>query len=369
MKVLYIITKADEIGGAQVHVRDLAKKLVAEGHDVHVIVGENGALVNQLKQNNIEVTIVDKLIRDISPLKDFQAVINIRQLIKKLAPDIIGLHSSKAGIIGRLSALGLGIPVVFTAHGWAFADGVGENKKKLYIFIERSLAPLVNKIITVSNQDKELALKYKVTSDYKQVVIHNGMPDLAEEIDLTSKELRSKIKIISVARFSEQKDHETLLIALSQVEYKNWILTLVGKGPKMEYIKSYACQLGIRDKIEFLGECNDVSNLLSNSDIFTLITNWEGLPLSIIEAMRASLPVVASDVGGVRELIDDNHTGFLIKHKDANQLTQIFEKLFSDSSLRQQMGHSGRVKYLANFTFDDMYYKTLSLYKGLIKRS
>ena len=369
MKVLYIITKADEIGGAQVHVRDLAKKLNADGHNVSIIVGENGALVNQLKNENIEVIIVEELIRDISPSKDLQAIIKIRKLIKKISPDIIGLHSSKAGIIGRLAAVGLRIPVVFTAHGWAFADGVGEKKRKFYVLIEKILAPLVDRIITVSKQDKELAVKYNVAPDSKQIVIHNGMPDLEMVLHSSTENTNAQIKIISVARFSEQKDHETLLLALSKIEQVNWLLTLVGKGPKIDLIKSYAHELKIDSNIEFLGERDDIISLLNESDIFTLITNWEGLPLSIIEAMRAGLPVVASNVGGVQELIDDNHTGFLVKHKDVQQLTKIFEKLLKDKSLRDRMGHLGREKYIANFTFDNMYHKTLGVYKELIERS
>ncbi|MCD3912407.1 glycosyltransferase, partial [Escherichia coli] len=148
MKVLYIITKADEIGGAQIHIRDLSSRLKEDGHDVVVIVGEHGALVDELIKRGVAYHIVPSLVREINPIKDLRAVIEISKLISILDPDIISLHSSKAGIIGRLAALRKKKPVIFTAHGWAFANGVSKNRQKLYCIIEKIIEPLASKIIT-----------------------------------------------------------------------------------------------------------------------------------------------------------------------------------------------------------------------------
>lgn len=364
MKILYIITKADEIGGAQIHVRDLARRLHNDGKKVTVIVGEDGALVRQLKELHISVRIVENLVRQISPLNDIKAIFNIRKIIKDNSPDIIGLHSSKAGIVGRLAACRLNIPVVFTAHGWAFAEGISDKKRKLFIFIEKILSPFLDKIITVSEQDKKLALDLGVASSEKQVVIHNGMPDIT--IKRKDYSDSTKVRLISVARFSEQKDHETLFHALKLISTDNWTLTLVGKGPKLENIKKLASDLNIANNILFLGERDDVDNLLSESDVFCLITNWEGLPLSIIEAMRASLPVVATDVGGVSELVEHKKTGLLHSPKNIQELANILDTIINDSDLRYKLGNAGRVKYQNNFTFEHMYYATIDEYNKLI---
>jgi glycosyltransferase involved in cell wall biosynthesis len=367
MKVLYIITKANEIGGAQIHLRDISLQLKKDGHDVNVLVGENGMLVDKLLSEGINVDVIPTLVRKISPVKDMQAFFKVRTKIKKIAPDIIGLHSSKAGIIGRLAAFGLKIPVVFTAHGWAFANGVSEKSKKVYILIEKFLSPLVSKIITVSAQDKLLAIKYNVASNEKQIVIHNGMPDI-----ISSEEVKKDsecISIISIARFSHQKDHDTLIRALANIENINWKLNLVGKGPAMAQSKAKVKSLNLSSKVSFLGERDDIAALLHASDVFVLSTNWEGLPLSIIEAMRASLPVIATDVGGVSELVEDGVNGFLVDNKNVVQLKEALEKLLTNSQLRYELGQAARVKYLEDFTFDKMYSSTLNVYLGLLNNS
>lgn len=368
MHVLYIITKADEIGGAQIHIRDLCLQLQKDGCKATVIVGESGSLVDQLNANGVSVKIVDALKRNISPLDDIKSIFLIRSAIKHINPDIISLHSSKAGIVGRVAACGLNIPVIFTAHGWAFANGVGKIKQKIFCTIERIMAPLASKIITVSEQDKNLAIQKNVASDTKQIVIHNGMPDTDYTHRYSSANTK-KVKMVSVARFSEQKDHKSLFLALSSMTSLDWELKLVGKGPLIDFYKQYTVELGLDTKIEFLGERNDVEVILADSDIFLLISNWEGFPRSILEAMRAGLPVIASDVGGTSESVIDGKTGYLIPRGDVIEIKEKLTELICNSQLREIMGKAGRNSYVESFTFDSMYDKTYSLYNALTKKN
>lgn len=367
MKVLFIITKADEIGGAQIHIRDLCIRLQSEAVKVHVIVGENGALVDELKKYNIPFCIVPTLVRQIDLRKDFKAILSIHSQIKKYNPDIISLHSSKAGIIGRIAALFTKVPVIFTAHGWAFANGVGNKQQKIYCAIEKIMAPLASKIITVSRQDKELALQFGVASDNKQIVIHNGMPDINYLSQQKEKTKTEKINLISVARFSEQKDHKTLFLALSELMDLDWHLQLIGKGPLLEHYRRYADELGIGERIDFLGERHDVAELLASSDIFLLISNWEGFPRSILEAMRAGLPIIASNVGGTSESVRNNETGFLIDRGDVKILSVKLRQLIENPDIRLQLGDAGLKVFRANFTFDVMYNKTKKVYESLLQ--
>ncbi|EOK4231166.1 glycosyltransferase family 4 protein [Escherichia coli] len=368
MKVLYIITKADEIGGAQIHIRDLSSRLKEDGHDVVVIVGEHGALVDELIKRGVAYHIVPSLVREINPIKDLRAVIEISKLISILDPDIISLHSSKAGIIGRLAALRKKKPVIFTAHGWAFANGVSKNRQKLYCIIEKIIEPLASKIITVSEQDKQLALELNVSSHEKQVVIHNGMIQSSLPPRFVNRTSNKTVELISVARFSEQKDHRTLFVALSQINNLNWRLTLVGKGPLLEYYKTLARKLNIHERIQFLGERHDVAELMVRSDVFLLISKWEGFPRSILEAMRAGLPVIASNVGGTSEAINDGITGFLVEREDVDGLKHKLCKLLSEPELCFNMGQAGYQSFISNFTFDVMYQKTYYLYESLLKK-
>ncbi|HCN9800614.1 TPA: glycosyltransferase family 4 protein, partial [Escherichia coli] len=309
----------------------------------------NGALVSELKKKNVPVHIVPSLVREINPIKDSMAIFSIRKLIKNIRPNIISLHSSKAGIIGRFAAIGTNIPVLFTAHGWAFANGVGKKQQKLYCAIERFMTPFARKIITVSQQDKDLAVKYGVASSDKQIVIHNGMPDIDVSSLLKRDVASTSVNLISVARFSEQKDHKTLFLALKDIDDLEWRIQLIGKGPLLGYYKEFATKLGISDRVQFLGERHDVAQLLHQSDVFLLISNWEGFPRSILEAMRAGIPVIASDVGGSSESVADNHTGFLIPRGDVDALQQALRLLMQSKILREKMGANGRERYLSNF--------------------
>lgn len=335
MKICYVITKADEIGGAQVHVRDLAINMQDLGHEVIVITGEKGALVNQLVSNNINVEIDENLQRSVNPFLDIMAFISLRKKIKKISPDLLALHSSKAGIIGRLVAKSLDIKSVFTVHGWAFADGVSGFKRKIYIYIERFYANfLSDQIITVSEQDKKLALKYNVASSDIMTTVHNGVYGRVGNINNTS--INKKLKLVMVARFSEQKDHKTLLKALSTIDRKLWSLDLVGKGKYFDKTKILVSDYNLDRNVNFLGERNDVLDLLQKSDIFLLISNWEGYPLSILEAMSCGLPIIASDVGGVNEAIKDGFNGYLVPRNDPVYLEKSINKLIDSYDLRQE---------------------------------
>ena len=367
MKVLYIITKASEIGGAQVHVKDLSERLVLDGNSVDVIVGENGILVDELLSIGAKVHIVNNLVRNISPVKDLLCTFDLWKLIRKIKPDVVALHSSKAGIVGRLALLFNRIPVIFTAHGWAFANGVNEKDKRKYIFIEKIFSQLADKIITVSNQDKELALKYKVADNDKQIVIHNGIPDLKHENSIPYCGKDNVIRLVSIARFSNQKDHITLFNALKGMSRNDYHLDLIGIGPLYEEMQGMADAYGLNDKISFLGERRDIADILSKSDIFILISNWEGLPLSLLEAMRAGLPTIASDVGGVNECVADGKSGFLVRKGDAEDVAQKICMLLDSAEIRESMGKHGRDIFERNFVFEVMYKKTISVYQNVIK--
>lgn len=366
MRILYVITQADIIGGAQVHIRDLTQRLKADGHEPHVAAGGEGKFSDAIRANGVQFHNLKHMIREISPFRDFQGILELRRLIKKLKPDLISAHSSKAGTIARIAAIGTGKPIIFTAHGWAFTDGVGERRATFYSLIEKTLAPLTSKIITVSDYDRDLALKRKVASPSKVITVHNGMPG---KVRLKNPEdfNNGPVRLIMVARFQPPKNHELLLRGLANVSQNlNWTLDLVGGGELQDKARETASALGISKRVSFLGERTDIAELLGKSDIFLLISGWEGFPRSILEAMREGLPVIASNVGGVSESVIHNQNGLLVTAGSEEELVAALENLIGDAELRSRFGAVGGKRFREHFTFDIMYRNTISIYENLL---
>ncbi|MFL1484441.1 glycosyltransferase family 4 protein [Marinobacter sp. LN3S78] len=364
MKIFYVISRSDEVGGAHVHVRDMAVWMGQQGHEVKVLVGGNGLYIDWLNEAEVNVLPIYGLGRNISVIKDLVAFIHLLFVFVRYKPDLISIHSAKAGVLARIAAFFSRTTCIFTAHGWSFTDGVGKHKSKIYAFIERILEKISNLVITVCESDKELALERGIGTDRTIVAVHNGMPNLPYVEPRQNKIVR----FIMIARFEEQKDHRSLIYALSGLEKDlPWTLTLVGSGPLQPNIESLAKKLNISDRVEFLGRRKDVPELLSGSDVFVLSTNWEGFPRSILEAMRAGLPVLASDVAGIPEAVKDGVNGFLIPKGDAEYLRSRLRCTILDPSLRSKMGKEGRRLFESNFTFERMASQTLVQYQRLLQ--
>jgi len=168
-----------------------------------------------------------------------------------------------------------------------------------------------------------------------------------------------------VARFEPPKDFPTLLRALRMVTAP-WRAILVGDGPTRPGVEELARELGLADWVEFVGWRTDVADILARAQVFVLSSRWEGLPISILEAMRAGLPVVASQVGGVGEAVIAHETGWLVPPGDAGQLSQRIEELCVDPSLRARMGVAGRRRWEDRFRVERMVEETSALYADVL---
>ena len=364
-KILYVITRAEH-GGAQAHVLQLLKGFSGL-YEMHLAVGEEGFLTEEARRLGVRVSILNNLVQQVSPICDIRGFREIRSLIRRVRPDLVHLHSSKAGLLGRLAAWREQTPAVFTAHGWAFTDGVSWKRKMVALPMERIASYITTKIITVSEYDMRIAVSRKIAPKEKIQVIWNGMPDSDERANL---EISNPITIIMVARFAEQKDHNLLLQAVSGIKKYQWRLLLVGEGPNMENVKRLTNKLGIGDRTVFVGakEPIEVQRLMSNSQLFVLASKWEGLPLVIIEAMRAGLPVVATKVGGVGEAVDDGRTGFLVPPGDVGELRRKIGILIENAILRKTFGQEGRRRYEKFFTAEKMLKETSRVYEEVFAR-
>jgi len=350
------------MGGASVHLLDLASGMQNAGHDVIVLAGGSGILFDKAAGLGIKCQSVTYLKRKISPVEDVKCFFSLRDIFNANKPDMIHVHSSKAGILGRLAAKSLGIPVIFTAHGWAFTEGTPKSTRLIYCYVERFAAYLCTAIITVSDYDRCLALSYGIGNEQLITTVHNGMPDILST-KISKENESSSCKLVMVARFDFPKNHHDLLYALANIIDCDWSLDLIGDGPLFDDVKLLAEKLNINQRINFVGASNKVSEYLSTADVFVLISNWEGLPLTILEAMRAGLPVVASDVGGVAECVVLQKTGFLIDRGDIKALALSLEQLINSPNLRKSMGENSRILFETSFTFNHMFNDTLNIYK------
>lgn len=361
LNIVIMITKGD-IGGAQIHVKDLAVSLQSMGNTVTVIVGEKDTFTAMLDGLNIQYHVVESLIREINPITDFKAFREIRSYLKELKPDLLSLHSSKAGIIGRLIAAIDKIPSTFTAHGWAFTDGVSPKKQFIYKTIERITALLPTSIIAVSKYDRGIAIKHKVCKPENIIAIQNGMPDIDPK--LFANPSQTPPRLIMVARFKAPKDQKALVTALAELKDLPWELILIGEGETQAETTVEIEHQQLQDKVKMLGYRNDIDELMASSQIFILISHYEGFPLTILEAMRAGLPVIASDVGGVSETIIDGETGYLVNSH--NDLVDRLKLLINDTEKRGQIGQQARDSYQKNFTLEIQLKNTYRVYNNLL---
>jgi glycosyltransferase involved in cell wall biosynthesis len=356
MRILYAITKA-EIGGAQAHVLDLLKGF-GRHYDLHLACGEEGYLTQAARDIGVQCHIVKDLVHAASPLRDLRSVGQFSELLRRLRPDLVHAHTTKAGLVARAAAWRCGVPAVFTAHSWAFSDGVSLGWKAMGVPTEWLAAKATARVINVSEANRRLAIRYGLPSR-SQVTIHNGISDTAHR----ARPGRSHVpEVIMVARFAPQKHHQLLLEAFAGINTPA-TLTLAGSGPTMAWMRGLAFKLGIGGRVRFLGDRDDVPELLARASVFALASRWEGFPLSILEAMRAGLPVVASDVGGAHEAVSSGENGYLVARGDTGGFRNALWALCRDAELRERMGSAARLRYESQFSVRQMLLKTGLLYE------
>jgi glycosyltransferase involved in cell wall biosynthesis len=358
MKIAFVITLMDGLGGAQVHVRDLSLWLKARGHEPVILTGAVGCVSDDLKAQGVEVIHVPDIVRPIRPVRDLRAIWALRRKLLEIRPDVVSCHSSKAGLVGRVAARLAGLPVIFTAHGWAFTPGVATIPRYIYMAAEWCCGPLSDHIICVSGRGRRQALAAHIAPPGKITTVHNGMPNIV----VAPRQPHTPPRIGMIARFADPKDHKTLIAALATIRDLPWNLRLVGGG-NCDAERRQAAELNIIDRIVFAGERSDTANVLQEMDIFVLLSRHEGFPRSILEAMRSGLPVVGTNVGGIPESVVDGETGLLVPFGDVAATAAALRTVIGDQEKRAQMGRAGRQRYLDHFTFEHMVDPTLAIYR------
>jgi glycosyltransferase involved in cell wall biosynthesis len=356
-RLLLVITLA-EPGGAQTYVSSLLPA-VAEQFDVTVAAHGPGPVREAARAAGVRFVALEHVRRAINPFQDLLGLVELIRLIRREQPDILHASSSKAGVLGRLAAWIAGVPIrIFTVHGWAFA-AYGGLTGRLYLWADRIVRPLTTLVICVSTRERELGIRARACVPGRSVVVHNAVDVRAFRRAAGRGE---PPHVIAVGRFAYPKDYGTLVQALAAVE-SDYRATLVGEGPARPTVLSDVRDRGLSARIELVGNREDVPELLADADLFVLSSRSEGLPVSVLEAMAAGLPVVATDVGGVSELVLDGETGLLVPPADATALAEAVEGLLRDRELRRRFGVSARSRVEQDFDVTSFREAHLVLYR------
>ncbi len=331
INILHIITDLP-IGGAQYNTIYTVEKLNYKKYNISLACNCKGEMLDKVKiVPNLNLIDVPFLTRDINLIKDFKAFLSIFRLIRRGKYHIVHTHSSKPGAIGTIAAWLNKTPVIIhTLHGFPFNEFMGRFTNKIYTLLEKFWFYFCDKIITVSQLNKEKAIKIKLATREKLINIYSGI-DMDQFDKISSGDLKKELglpdnyKLIgSVGRLSHQKDPicfiKSIPLVLKKIKKIHFVLT--GDGPLREILEKFIIQYKLSEHVSLIGNRDDIPNVLKSLDVFVLSSLYEGLGRSLTEAMYCKLPIVATEVEGVPELINHMKTGYLVQPRDHYEIAK-----------------------------------------------
>lgn len=372
IKVLFVITKSN-FGGAQHYVYDLARGLSRDKFETVVACGGSDILIDKLNEAQVR-TIPLPLTRDISPLRDLTSFFALVHLFRTECPDTVHLNSAKASGLGALAARITGVPnIIFTAHGWAFNEDRSHLSRVVIKFFSWLTVLLAHKTIAVSEAVRSDTKNWPGIGN-KVVTIHNGIDIIPL---LPREEARKKLGIpldsFIIGSIAELHPNKGLPYAIEAVaklseKYPYIYYVILGDGEEKARLDTLVDTHGLRGRVLLSGFVKDASSYLKAFDCFVLPSTKEGLPYVILEAGLAELPVIATSIGGIPEVIEDQKTGLLVSPRDPRALAEALQHLISSPTLRTTLGMSLREKVSSNFSLTNMTTLTTKLYDNNKKR-
>jgi len=389
--VLYVITKS-VWGGALKYVYDLATNLPTDRFDVAVAAGGDpperpssragGLLFQKLQLAGVYTIHIPELDRDIHIGKELRSFCALLDLFRREQPDIIHLNSSKAGglggIAGRIASWRTGkkTRIIFTVHGWGFLEDRPALWRAAVLIVSWISTLFQDKVILINSRDYAAARKF--IPRRKLALIHNG---IAQHIFLPREQARrffaEKIRreipldallIGTIAELTKNKGLNYLIDSVNQIKFQisnfKFQIMIIGAGEERVYLEKQIRDLGLENIVSLLGFVPDASRYLAGMDIFVLPSVKEGLPYVVMEAMAAGTPVIASNVGGIPDLISHNETGMLVPPKNPEALAKTIESLAKDPQFRMTLGKHARDAVRTKFSLCAMLKKTQQLYEA-----
>ncbi len=393
--ILYIVTQS-EFGGAQKYIYDLASNLSDE-YRIGVIAGcetTENEFAKKLKEHDISYYCINSLKRSISPIKDIITIFKLVQIIKIVKPSIVHLNSSKISIIGSLACFitkswiyKMQFNVIYTVHGWVFLEPLNKIKIKFYKLAESIFAKFKDTIICINKKDLDIAQNILRIPKNKLKLISNGINN--KKINFLNKknallELRSikPLKNINlesntlliglIGNLYPTKDYENFIKAFKisktalQVQIGNETkikAIIIGKGLTRNKLEKLITSENLSDDIYLAGAINNAGKYLKAFDIYVSSSVKEGLPYSILEAGLAERAVVATNVGGVPDILSNNYNGLLVEPSNSQALAKSISELIYNAEKRKKYGINLKTTVENAFNINSMIKKTNNIYK------
>lgn len=343
--------------------------------------GETDSL-HILEKYDVKPIIIPELIRNPNPVSDRKAYRKIKSIIEEFQPDIVHTHASKAGVLGRKAAISCGVKtIVHTYHGHVFHSYFGKFKTQLIKSLERNLANKSSGIVAISNlQKEELVQTHRICNEKKVKVIPLGF-DLSAFLQ-ESQEKREQVRnefnvdkdevaIAIIGRLAPIKNHSFFLKVIQQLLEKgvlNIKVFIVGDGSERELIDKTANALNEKygQKIILTSWILDIATFNKGMDIICLTSDNEGTPVSLIEAQASALPIVSTDVGGVRDIVLDGESGFITKLGDIETYVEKLRLLVENEKLRVKFAAKGRDFVKSRFNYERLAKDMSNYYRELL---
>jgi len=353
-----------DIGGVVEYVKTIFPKFNEAGYHQVIICPETVRDADEFRKMGAELIFLD-VVREINPFQDIKSIRKFSHIIKKIEPDIIYLHSSKAGAVGRLAAAGLGIPVCYNPHGWAFIMDGGLVKKKFYGLVERVLSRWCDKIVMISDSEFTSAVKYGIPVEKLQRIISGIDIKRFKESEKTA--YHDKFVIGFVGRFHAAKDPMKVIeVVQNLVSAIPEILALfVGDGELGESLQIRVKELGLGKQVKFLGWSDTPEHEIRNFDIGLMPSAWEGFGLAVCEYMAAKKPVVISDAGGLKHIVKHQFDGYIVASGRADEYSKYILDLYRNKTLRKKITDAAYKKVCSEFTIERVASEHLELFKKL----
>ncbi len=377
-KILYLITKSN-MGGAQRYVYDLATSLPADHYEAVVALGGTGPLKTRLEEAGIRTISIDALQRDVSIVHELNALRTIYRIIRSERPDVLHLNSPKAGGLGGVAGRALRVPkIIFTGHGWGFNEARPRWQKPVIRFFQWLIIMCAHTTIAVS-QKTAIDVQSLPFVARRLVVIHNGIKEwpllskdearriLSAKTDPTSRVDLSDAGLFlvgMVAELHQNKGIDLAIRALAPLLHARSSITLavVGDGEERARLSKQIDHERLKGSVQLLGPVDNARDYLAAFDMFLMPSRTEALPYALLEAGMAHMPVVASNVGGIPEIITHRSSGLLVNPYDAQAIYDAVLSLANSADDRKLYADGLAAKVRTEFSFDSMLSKTYAQY-------
>jgi len=362
--IAYLVRPAE--GGIKSHLLTLLAGLDRTRFEPIVICPPDSSLRRDVEQAGCKVIPLE-LVGELNPIKDLKAVLSLRRILRRVKPDILHIHSAKAGLVGRLAAASLRRPrIVLTMHSFVFDERVGRLKRTMAAWVERRLSRLTDRIIAVSGALRDELVSRTGLSPDKITVIPNGIT--FREIHKSGGDPPRRT-VGTVSRLAPQKGVDNFIraAALVRKRFPSAGFFIIGDGPFREALEALADELGIRESVEFMGFQPDALPIVATFDVFALASTWEAFGLVLVEALSQEVPVVAFRVGGIPEIVDGSTTGLLAEPGNVEDLADKVCRLLADRELAARIAREGCKSVRSRFSSDRMVAETQDVYASLVR--